>query len=96
MHVKPQWMNGQLYPPPPLVDKKRGEPKMTPRLAALVKRVAELHVTGLRACHYVGEFTLQRIHPLGHREKLAYDCSRLADPSHEPVAGKMFNLHFYY
>jgi hypothetical protein len=32
---------------------------MTPRLAALVKRVAELHVAGLKAYHCTKEFTLQ-------------------------------------
>jgi hypothetical protein len=69
---------------------------MTPRLAALVKRVAELCAVGLWACHYTEEFTLWWIHPLGHREKLAYDCPRLVDPSREPTTGKMFNLHFYY
>jgi hypothetical protein len=62
MHVKPQWANMQLYPP--LVDKKQGEPKMTPCLAALVKQVAELRTAGLRACHYVEEFTLWWIRPL--------------------------------
>jgi hypothetical protein len=36
MHVEPQWANMQLYPP--LVDKKQGEPKMTPRRVALVSR----------------------------------------------------------
>jgi hypothetical protein len=81
---------------PPLVDKKRGEPKMTPCLAALVKRVAELLAAGLWVCHCVEEFSLRWIRPLGHQEKLAYNCPRLADPSHEPAAGKMFNLHFYY
>jgi hypothetical protein len=72
MYDKPQWTNRQLYSP--LVDKKRGEPKMTPRMAALVKRVVELCAVGLRACHCTEEFTLRRIHPLGHRDKLAYDC----------------------
>jgi hypothetical protein len=41
----PQWSNKHLLPPH--IDDKRGEPKMTPCLAALVKRVAELHDTGL-------------------------------------------------
>jgi hypothetical protein len=44
---------------PPLIDDKRGEPKMTPCLAALVKWVAEAHDSGLRACHCAVEFTLQ-------------------------------------
>jgi hypothetical protein len=94
MHVEPQWANMQLYRP--LVDKKLGEPKMTPCLAALVKRVAELCSISLLACHCVEEFTVRWIRPLGHQEKLAYDCPRLANPSHGPTAGKMFNLYFYY
>jgi hypothetical protein len=69
---------------------------MTPRLATLVKRVAELHAAGLWVCHCGEEFTLRRIHPLGRCEKLAYDCPRLVNPSHEPAVSKMFNLHFYY
>jgi hypothetical protein len=69
---------------------------MTPRLVTLVKRVAELCTIDLRVCHCVEEFTHRWICPLGRREKLAYDYPRLADPSREPVAGKMFNLHFYY
>jgi hypothetical protein len=38
---------------------------MTLRLAALVKRVAELREAGLKAGHYAKEFTIQRIRPLG-------------------------------
>jgi hypothetical protein len=45
---------------------------MTPRLAALVKRVAEPRETGLKACHCAEEFTLRPIHPLDHWEKLAF------------------------
>jgi hypothetical protein len=67
---------------------------MTPRLAALGKQVAELHNYGLQACHYAEEFTLRWICPLGHQEKMAYECPRLADPSHEPAAGKNFNFAF--
>jgi hypothetical protein len=67
---------------------------MTPCLFALVKRVADLHAVGLRACYYTEEFTLRWIRPLSHRERLAYDYPWLADPSHEPTAGKIFNLHF--
>jgi hypothetical protein len=92
MHVQPQWANKHLLPP--LIDDKRGESKMTPRLAALVKRVAELRDSNHRAHHYVEEFTLRRIHPLGHQKKLAYECPRLADPSHEPAAGRVFNFVF--
>jgi hypothetical protein len=32
--------------------------------------------------------SLQWIHPLGHQEKLAYECPQFADPTHEPAAGK--------
>jgi hypothetical protein len=46
-------------PPTPLIDNKRGEPKMTRRLAALVKWVAELRAAGLQVCHCVKEFTLR-------------------------------------
>jgi hypothetical protein len=35
----------------PLIDDKRGEPKMTPRLTTPVKQVAELHDTSLQVCH---------------------------------------------
>jgi hypothetical protein len=45
---------------------------MTDRLAALVRRVAELRQAGLEACHCVEEFYLQRIHPLGRRKTLAF------------------------
>jgi hypothetical protein len=77
---------------PPFVKDKRGEPAITPLLAALVKRVAELREARHKACHYAEEFTLQRIHPLGHREKLAFECPRLADQSREPSDGKIFTL----
>jgi hypothetical protein len=50
--------------PPPLVDKKRGEPKMTPHLAALVKRVAELHTVVLRAHHYIKNLPFGGFTPL--------------------------------
>jgi hypothetical protein len=79
---------------PSLIDKKRGEPKMTLRLAALVRQVAELRDFGLRVCHCVEEFTFQQIRPLNHQEKLAYECPWLADPSREPAAGKIFNFAF--
>jgi hypothetical protein len=65
---------------------------MTPRLAALVKRVAELHDYGLRACYCAKEFTLRWIRPLGHQEKPTYECPRLSNPSCEPTAGKIFNF----
>jgi hypothetical protein len=46
---------------------------MTDRLAALIKRVAELRQAGLEACHCVEEFYLQQIRPLGRRKKLAFE-----------------------
>jgi hypothetical protein len=73
-----------------------GEPKMTPHMAALVKQVAELHAIGLRTCHCIEEFTLRWIRSLGRRERLAYYCPWLADPSREPATGMMFNIHFYF
>jgi hypothetical protein len=73
VHDLPQWANKHLLPPH--IDEKWGEPKMTPRLATLVKRVTELCQAGLWACHYAEEFTLWRIHLLSHWEKLAYECS---------------------
>jgi hypothetical protein len=57
MHVEPQWVNKLLFPP--FVKDKWGRPLMTPRLAALVKRVAKLREAGLKACHYDKEFTLR-------------------------------------
>jgi hypothetical protein len=92
MHVQPQWVNMHLLPP--LIDDKRGEPKMTPHLASLVKRVVELCHSGLWARHCAGELTLRWIHPLGRREKLAYECSWLADPSREPSASRILNFAF--
>jgi hypothetical protein len=40
MHVETQWVNKLLFPPN--IKDKRGEPKVTPRLAVLIKREAEL------------------------------------------------------
>jgi hypothetical protein len=79
---------------PPLIDDKRGKTDMTPRLAALVKRMAELRDSSLWAHHCAEEFTLRQIHPLGHQEKLAYECLRLADPSCELATGRIFNFAF--
>jgi hypothetical protein len=62
MHVKSQWVNMHLLPPH--IDKKRGELKMTPRLTALVTRIAKLRDAGLWVCHCAKEFTYWRIHPL--------------------------------
>jgi hypothetical protein len=74
--------------PPPIIKDKRNDLLMNNRLTALVKRVAELREDGLRACHCVEEFHLRRICPLGHREKLSFECPRLSDPSCEPAKGK--------
>jgi hypothetical protein len=90
MHVEPQWVNTLLFPP--FIKDKRGEPPMTPRLANLVKRVAELREASLKACHCTKEFTLRQIHPLARRENLAFECPRLADPNREPADGKIFIL----
>jgi hypothetical protein len=62
MHTDPQWMNKHLLLSQ--MDDKRREPKMTPLLQVLVKRVTELHQTCLRACHYAKGFTLPWFHPL--------------------------------
>jgi hypothetical protein len=68
---------------------------MTNHLAALTKRVAELHQAGLEACHYIEEFYLQWIHPLGHRKKLAFECPRLVDPHRELSEGYPFDFSPY-
>jgi hypothetical protein len=81
---------------PPLIDDKWGEPKMTPRLTALVKRIVELNDTSLWVCHCAEEFTFRRIRPLGHQVKLAFKCPQLADLSREPASGKIFIPSFYY
>jgi hypothetical protein len=47
---------------------------MTGRLAALIKRIAELCQAGLEACHCVKELYLRWICPLGHRKILAFEC----------------------
>jgi hypothetical protein len=69
-------------------------PPMTDRLAVLTKHVAELRQADLEACHYVEEFYVWRIHPppLGRRKILAFECLRMADPSHEPLEGCLFVL----
>jgi hypothetical protein len=91
MHIEPQWVNMHLLRPH--IDKKQREPKMTLRLTTLVKQVAELHDTGLRACHCTEEFAHRWIHPLGCWEKFAYECLRLADPSRKDVGGKILHSH---
>jgi hypothetical protein len=90
IHVQLQWVNKLLFLP--FIKDKWGEPSMMPRLAALVKRVAELHEARLKAYHCVEEFTLRQIHPLSHQEKLAFNCPRLANPNREPADGEIFIL----
>jgi hypothetical protein len=68
------------------------ESSMTDRLAALIKRVTELHQAGLEACHCVEEFYLQRIHPLGRQKTLAFECLWMADPSRDPSEGDLLIL----
>jgi hypothetical protein len=63
---------------------------MTNRLAALTKHVAELRQSGLEACHYVEQFYLRQIHPLGRRKKLAFECPRMVNPYHKPSEGCPF------
>jgi hypothetical protein len=67
---------------------------MTDRLAALVRRVAELRQAGLEACHCTEEFYLRRIHPLGRRKTLAFESPRLADPSRDPLPDNFFIFSF--
>jgi hypothetical protein len=61
MRIPSQWANMHLLPS--LIDKKRKELKLTPRLAALVKQVTELRDACLQAYHRAKEFTLQWIRP---------------------------------
>jgi hypothetical protein len=93
MHSPAPWENKLMYPP--VLKDQRKEPSMTARLSTLVNRVVELHRAGLEACHYVEEFHLQRIRPLGRREKLAYECPRLVDPSRFPVEGEILTSFYY-
>jgi hypothetical protein len=90
MHVQPPWVNKLMFPP--AIKNKRMEPPMTDRLAALIKHFAELYQAGLEACHYVKEFHLRWIRPLGHWKTLAFECSRMADPSRDPSEGDLFIL----
>jgi hypothetical protein len=71
---------------------KQKEPPMTDRLAALVKRVAELRQAGLEVCHCIKEFHVWWIHPLDRQKTLAFDCPRMADPSRDPLEGNIFIL----
>jgi hypothetical protein len=86
MHKPASWENRLLFPQ--IIKDKRNEPPMNDRLTALVKRVAELHEAGLKACHCIEEFHLWRIQPLGCREKLTFECLWLSIPHHDPAEGK--------
>jgi hypothetical protein len=69
---------------------------LTDRLAALTKHVAELCQASLKACHYVEEFSLRWIRPLGRRKTLVFECLRMADPSRDPFEGYLFILSPHY
>jgi hypothetical protein len=89
----PQWPNKHLLFP--LIKDKRKVPEESPRLKALVKRVTELRRASLEVCHCIKEFIFWRIRPLGHREKLSFECSRFADRSHNPTAGRTLGLTLF-
>jgi hypothetical protein len=63
---------------------------MTDRLAALVKCITELCQARLEACHCVEEFHVRQIRPLDRRKTLAFECPRMADPSHDPSESNIF------
>jgi hypothetical protein len=65
---------------------------MINRLATLVKRITELRQTKLEACHYIKEFHLRLIHPLGRRKTLPFECLWMADPSRDPSEGNILIL----
>jgi hypothetical protein len=88
MHDQPQWVNKILFPP--TIKNKRMEPLMTDCLAALTKRIAELHQASLEACHCIEEFYLRWIHPLGRQKTLAFKCPLMANPCREPSKGCLF------
>jgi hypothetical protein len=69
-HDQPTWVNKLLFPP--AIKNKRMEPPMTNRLPTLTKRIAEQRQASLEACHYIEEFYLWRIRPLGRRKTLAF------------------------
>jgi hypothetical protein len=62
---------------------------MIDRLAALVRRVAELCQAGLETCHCAEEFYLRWIRPLSRRKTLAFKSPWLADPSRDPLPGNI-------
>jgi hypothetical protein len=90
MHVQPSWVNKLMFPP--AIKNKQMEPLMIDHLATLNKRVAKLRQAGLEACHFIKEFHLRWICPLGRQKTLAFECSRMADPSRDPLEGDLFIL----
>jgi hypothetical protein len=90
MHDQPRWVNKLLFPI--AIKNKRTEPPITDRLVALTRHIAELCQAGLEACHYVEEFLVRRICPLGRRKTLSFECPRMADPYHEHSQGCLFVL----
>jgi hypothetical protein len=88
MHNTPQWLNKHLLPPH--IDNKRKEPELMPHLKELIKRLTELCLIGLEACHCAKEFILWQIYPLARQEKLAFECPRFGDPNRNPSASKDF------
>jgi hypothetical protein len=72
------------------------EPLMTDHLATLIKLIAKLRQAGLEACHYIEEFHLQQIHPLGRQKTLTFKCPWMADPSRDPSKGDVFVLSSHY
>jgi hypothetical protein len=65
---------------------------MAPLMEALIKWVTDLQRVGHEACHCIEEFTLRWIRSPGRREKLAFECLRLADLSRDPIADKALNF----
>jgi hypothetical protein len=81
-----QWPNKHLLSS--WVDDKRKVSKMSSYLQALVDHVIEHRKAGLEACYYVEEFHLWRICPLDWKERPAYECLWLGDPTRNPLASK--------
>jgi hypothetical protein len=94
MHDQYPWVNKLLLPL--AIKNKRTETPMTDRLVALTKHVVELRQAGLEACHYVEEFFVYRIRPLGRRKTLAFKYPRMADPYSKPSECCLFVLSPYY
>jgi hypothetical protein len=92
MHVEPPWANKLMFPP--AIKDQRKEPPMTDRLAALLRRVAELHQVGLETCHCAEEFYLRWIRPLGRRKTMPFESPRLTDPSRDHLPGNIFIFSF--